>query len=108
MGAETSNRVLRGEADGGGVAYEEGASARLRGRRARLGEFERESEREMYEDGPAAERWSGSSSSHVPVPSSTSSSLVSLMTTTSRPKAFFPSSMSIESLSPIQSIYHEG
>ena len=46
------------------------------------------------------------SSSQEPLPSSTSSSFASLMTTISRLRAFLPSSMSIESLSLIQSIYH--
>jgi hypothetical protein len=47
----------------------------------------------------------GFSSSHCPVPSSTSSSFASLMTTTSRPSALLPSSMSCVSLPPNQSIW---
>lgn len=49
--------------------------------------------------------WSLSSSSSQPGdPSSTSSSFASLMTTTSVPSARLPCSISIDSLSPIQSI----
>ena len=66
------------------------------------GAFERRIE--PGRDGEAATGCVGFSSSHCPVPSSTSSSFASLMTTTSRPSALFPSSMSIVSLSPIQSI----
>ena len=48
-----------------------------------------------------------SSSSQSPLPSSTSSSLASDMTTTSDWRARRPCSMSMLSLSPIQSIYKE-
>ena len=46
-----------------------------------------------------------SESSQSPDPSSTSSSFTSLITTTSFPRAFFPSSTNWEIRSPIQSIY---
>jgi len=49
-----------------------------------------------------------SESSQSPDPSSTSSSFESLITTTSVPRAFFPSSTNWEILSPIQSIYKNG
>jgi hypothetical protein len=48
--------------------------------------------------------WSLSSSSQPLDPSSTSSSFASLITTTSVPSARLPCSISIDSLSPIQSI----
>lgn len=80
----------------GWKACEEGA--RLRGRLDRRIELARE----MEVEGPA-----GTSSSQAPLQSSTSSSLESLMTTTSRLRARLPSSISIDNLSPIQSICGE-
>ena len=67
------------------------------------GAFERRIE--PGRDGEAVTGNIGFSSSHCPVPSSTSSSFASLMMTTSRPSAFLPCSMSCASLSPIQSIW---
>jgi hypothetical protein len=51
--------------------------------------------------------WSLSSSSQPGDPSSTSSSFASLITTTSVPSARLACSISIDSLSPIESIYGE-
>jgi len=53
---------------------------------------------------PNSSSTSSSSSTHSPLPSSISSSFASLITTTSLPRAFLPSSISEESFDPIQSI----
>jgi len=79
--------------DGGGA----GGGTMLRGFLVRFRELERDMD----------VGWglrSFASSSHAPLPSSTSSSLASLITTTSRFKAFLPSWINMDNLSPIQSI----